>query len=124
MAAWMPAANMSTAHFYVTIPSTDAPVTSVVTFTLDTAFTLNKAAASWVPLAEEEIPEELRRRALLRWTLAAIQVAQERLRSSQEDPAGVLSYRPRREPTRRLHDRPRVKGRVCSGASRYRVFRA
>lgn len=118
MAAWMPAANTSTAHFYVTIPSTGASVTSVVTFTI------NGPAASSVPLPDEELPEELRRRALLRWTLAAIQVAQERLRASQEDPSGVLTYRPRREPSRRLHDRPRVKGRVCSGSSRYRVFRA
>lgn len=115
MAALMPA-NPSLVHVYVTIPST-AAATSVITFRVT-----GPAITSWAP--EEAIPEELRRRALLRWTLAAIQVAQERLRSSQEDPAGVLSFRPRREPTRRLHDRPRVKGRVCSGSSRYRVFRA
>lgn len=121
MAAGLPPyANSSQTHFYVTIPSTGASVTSVVTFTL------TGPVGSWpaARLPDEEIPEELRRRALLRWTLAAIQVAQERLRSSQEDPSGVLTYRPRREPSRRLHDRPRVKGRVCSGSSRYRVFRA
>lgn len=114
--AALPPADSSLTHIWVTTASTAASVTHVITFTVPAL------ATTWTP--EEDVPEELRRRALLRWTLAAIQVAQERLRSSQEDPAGVLSYRPRREPSRRLHDRPRVKGRVCSGSSRYRVFRA
>jgi hypothetical protein len=106
----------SQVHVYVTIPST-AAATTVITFSVT-----GPAASSWGP--PEEGPQEARQRTLLQWTLAALQIARERLRASQEDPSGVVATRPRRSPSWRLHDRPRVKGRVCSGASRYRVFRA
>lgn len=120
MAAFMPPDDYSNVtHFYVTIPST-ATGTTVSTFTL----TGPAAASGLPPEGPQEGPQEARQRTLLQWTLAALEMARVRLRVSNDDPSGVVSFRPRRSPSWRTHDRPRVKGRVCSGASRYRVFRA
>lgn len=116
MAAFLPPDGYSNVtHFYVTIPT--ATGASVSTFTI----AVGPAAVSNLP---PEGPQEARQRTLLQWTLAALEMARVRLRVSNDDPSGVVSFRPRRSPSWRTHDRPRVKGRVCSGASRYRVFRA
>ena len=67
---------------------------------------------------------EQRQRELLAWTMAALAIARTEQRTSENDPNGILTRRPNRSPSKRIHDRSRVKGRVCAGSSRYRVFRA
>lgn len=58
---------------------------------------------------------------LFRWNRQAVQTAQEALRAGVADARGPLAGRPCRGPSERLHDVPRVKGRVCAGSNRYRV---
>lgn len=70
----------------------------------------------------EPSAEELRRWQLRQWTLAALLAARLALRTGHDDPTGVLPRRPRRKATERLHERPRIRGRVCAGSSRYRVL--
>lgn len=67
-------------------------------------------------------PKEARRRLLFALTQEAIQEARETLRKVDDDPSGLLPRRPRGKAYERLHVRPRSKGRVCAGSSRYRVL--
>ncbi len=66
-------------------------------------------------------PRAERRELLFQWNRQAVQAAQEALRAGLAEAKGPLAGRPCRGPSERLHDVPRVKGRVCAGSSRYRV---
>lgn len=107
----------------------DTTASTFLTFTNATAttgtiyFPLTGYADNTWPILPTLTAEELRQRQLLLWTQEAIQEACEKLRVSPVDPSGVLHYRPRREPSKRLHDQPKFRRRICAGSSRYRVMR-
>lgn len=75
-----------------------------------------------IPPPPEPTAEELRLRQLYAWTREAIQEARETLRTTDDDPSGVLPHRPRSEPSVSLHEVPRFRRRICAGSSRYRVM--
>lgn len=77
-----------------------------------------------VPVEMLQSAEELRQTQLAAWSREAILEATKVLRKDDVDPTGLVPYRPRREAAESLHERPKFRGRVCAGSSRYRVMRA
>jgi hypothetical protein len=95
-------------------------LTSMTTFSTADQFLISIASDTF-----DFLPPDLKRvrqQQLFMWTQQAIQEARKTLRRPGDDPSGLLPLRPRSEASKRLYDRPKFRGRICSGSNRYRVL--